>query len=187
MAGWAIRRHTISDTSASARAVALLVLLTASITVYVGKHPAPLSLSTVVGTSVVIDGDTIAILSTRIRLHGIDAPELKQTCTDAQGRPWPCGNVSAQELRRHINGRNLRCEPTRFDQYKRMLATCFAPDGTDVNAWMVRHGWALAYRNTTRYRSEQKQAARAKRGLWAGAFTPPWKWREARRSKTDAH
>ena len=41
----------------------------------------------ITGKPRVIDGDTIEIAGERIRLHGIDAPESKQTCTDADGNP----------------------------------------------------------------------------------------------------
>jgi hypothetical protein len=45
----------------------------------------------IIGKAWVIDGDTIEISGTRIRLEGIDAPESNQTCTDPKGKTWPCG------------------------------------------------------------------------------------------------
>jgi endonuclease YncB( thermonuclease family) len=161
-----------------ARTLLLAVLLAACVGFYIYKNWPRQSPSTITGTSHVVDGDTIDIWGTRIRLLAIDAPELDQTCSDAQGRSWPCGSVAARELRNHVNGQELKCESSRLDQYKRVLATCFMPDGSDVNAWMVRQGWALAFRNTRRYRAEQDEAATAKRGLWAGTFTTPWEWRD---------
>jgi hypothetical protein len=50
----------------------------------------------------VIDGDTVSISSTRIRLEGIDAPELDQTCVDANGKSWLCGKVATRELKDYI-------------------------------------------------------------------------------------
>jgi endonuclease YncB( thermonuclease family) len=71
----------------------------------------------------------------------------------------------------------LTCQPSGFDRYDRVLATCIVPDGSDVNAWLVRRGWALAYGGGGNYRSEQDEAEAAKRGIWAGTFLPPEEWR----------
>ena len=187
MAKWATNRHPRYGTRTrgriSGRMLALAVLLAASVGIYISKHWPTQSTSTVVGTSYVIDGDTIDISGTRIRLLAIDAPELEQACSDAQGRSWDCGSVAARELRNHVNEQDLKCESSRQDQYRRVLAICFMPDGSDVNAWMVRQGWAVAFRTTKRYRPEQDEAAAAKRGLWAGAFAMPWEWRDRNRRR----
>lgn len=133
--------------------------------------------SPLIGQARVLDGDSIEISGARIRLQGIDAPESDQTCADAGGQTWPCGKAAAQELRRHIGGSELTCEPSGFDRYNRTLAICSAPDGSDVNAWIVRRGWALAFGDGWKYQSEQHEAEVAKRGIWAGTFLPPWEWR----------
>jgi endonuclease YncB( thermonuclease family) len=130
----------------------------------------------IVGRARVIDGDTIDIAGARIRLRGIDAPESNQTCTDSGNRAWRCGRAATHELIDHIAGRPLKCESAGFDRYRRVLAVCALPDGSDVNAWMVRQGWALAYYSAA-YRSEEAQAHAAKRGIWAGSFMAPWEWR----------
>ena len=133
--------------------------------------------SPLIGRARVLDGDSIEISGARIRLLGIDAPESEQTCADARGQTWPCGKAAAQELRRYIGARELRCEPNGLDRYHRILAICFAPDGSDVNAWMVRQGWALAYGDGSNYRSGQHEAEAAKRGIWVGTFVSPGEWR----------
>jgi endonuclease YncB( thermonuclease family) len=130
----------------------------------------------IVGKARVIDGDTIDISGSRIRLRGIDAPESNQTCTDAGNRKWLCGRTATHELIGHLAGRPLKCESSGLDRYRRVLAVCALPDGSDVNAWMVQQGWALAYYSAA-YRSEEAQAHAAKRGIWAGSFMPPWEWR----------
>jgi endonuclease YncB( thermonuclease family) len=61
-----------------------------------------------------------------------------------------------------------------------VLATCALPDGSDINAWMVRQGWALAYYSEA-YRTEEDEAHAARRGVWAGSFIPPWEWRRQHR------
>ena len=91
--------------------------------------------------------------------------------------------AAARELRNYVNEQDLKCESSRQDQYRRVLAICFMPDGSDLNAWMVRQGWAVAFRTTKRYRPEQDEAAAAKRGLWAGAFVMPWEWRDRNRRR----
>src|SRR3954469_15416440 len=161
MGRWPANRRpwagTRSGVRIDGRALLVLVLLAASVGFYIHKYWS--HQSAIAGTSYVIDGDTIDVWGTRIRLTAIDAPELDQTCSDAEGRSWACGSAAARELRNHVNGQELKCQWSRYDQYKRVLATCFLPDGSDVNAWMVRQGWALAFRNTRRYRAEQDEAA----------------------------
>jgi endonuclease YncB( thermonuclease family) len=130
----------------------------------------------IVGKARVIDGDTIDIARTRIRLRGIDAPESDQTCTDADNRAWACGRAATRVLIDHLAGRPLKCDAAGFDHYRRVLAVCALPDGSDVNAWMVQQGWALAYYSYA-YRSQEAEAHAAKRGIWAGPFMPPWEWR----------
>jgi endonuclease YncB( thermonuclease family) len=130
----------------------------------------------ILGAARIIDGDTIDIAGTRIRLAGIDAPESDQTCTDAGNRVWRCGRAATQVLVEHLAARPLKCQASGLDRYRRVLAVCALPDGSDVNAWMVRQGWALAYYSAA-YRAEEADARAAKRGIWASRFIPPWEWR----------
>jgi endonuclease YncB( thermonuclease family) len=130
----------------------------------------------IAGRARVIDGDTIDIARSRIRLHGIDAPESAQTCTDAAQRAWPCGKAATRELIALIAGRPLACDTSGRDRYHRLLAVCILPDGTDINAWMVQQGWALAYYSHN-YSPQEAEAHAAKRGIWASSFMPPWEWR----------
>ena len=51
----------------------------------------PVSAQDIIGTATVIDGDTLRIGATTIRLYGIDAPEKRQTCRSANGTVWHCG------------------------------------------------------------------------------------------------
>lgn len=132
--------------------------------------------SILTGRASVIDGDTIDIAGRRVRLQGIDAPEYDQTCTDAGKSTWSCGRSAARELGGLIKGRDLSCKPIDLDQYERVLAVCTLPDRSDVNAWMVRQGWAVTFGR--RYATEEAEARAAERGLWAGAFVRPSEWRE---------
>ena len=136
------------------------------------RHRVSTPMAPLVGLARVVDGDSIEIAGARVRLEGIDAPELNQSCTDSRGQPWSCGRTAAQELRSHIAGRELRCEPSGRDRYDRMLAICVLPDGSDVNAWLVRQGWALASGRATRLpigaaRGASRQARHLGRNLRA--------------------
>jgi endonuclease YncB( thermonuclease family) len=135
----------------------------------------------IVGKAWVIDGDTIDVARVRIRLLGIDAPESDQTCTDPEGKRWYCGHAATHVLIRHLAGHRLRCGAVGFDKYHRTLAVCALPDGADVNAWLVREGWAVAYGH---YRAEEAQARAAKRGIWTSSFIQPAQWRRQHRHRS---
>lgn len=160
------------------RAIIIAAVLIGSLGYYGYKHFTAKPLPPLTGAATVADGDTIEIYGTRIRLEGIDAPELEQTCGDVNGQSWPCGRSALRALRAHVQGHDLKCEPKGLDQFKRVLAVCFLPDSSDLNAWIVRQGWALAYGHAQVYRTEQDEAQAAKRGIWAGTFTPPREWRQ---------
>src|SRR5512143_106246 len=82
------------------------------------------SFADVTGPATVIDGDTIVVEGERVRLQGIDAPELHQTCT-AYGQEWPCGQTSAEWLRDRLRGRQVDCIGHARDRYGRLLAVCY--------------------------------------------------------------
>jgi endonuclease YncB( thermonuclease family) len=130
------------------------------------------------GNAFVADGDTLTISGTRVRLIDIDAPELDQTCLDAQGKDWPCGRQASSQLRSRVRGRDLTCQPKSLDRFGRTLATCVLSDGTNVNASMVQQGWAVTSGYAEVYGREQAEAKSAKRGLWAGSFISPRQWRD---------
>jgi len=131
----------------------------------------------IVGTASVIDGDTIEIHGTRIRLHGIDAPESRQECSRPDGTSWRCGQQAALALSDRIGRSTVRCEPHGRDRYGRTIAICFK--GTeDLNHWMVLAGWAVAYRKySLDYVGEEESAHNAKLGIWSSTFEMPWDWR----------
>ena len=133
------------------------------------------------GVASVIDGDTIEIHGTRIRLNGIDAPESGQSCADAQGRPWRCGQRASLALSDRIGRGTVSCTATGTDRYGRTVADCML-HGDSLNAWMVRAGWAVAYRQyALDHVADEDRARAAGRGLWQGRFDMPWDWRAARR------
>ncbi len=77
----------------------------------------------VTGPARVIDGDTIEIAGERIRLHGIDAPEMKQTCTDRKEKDLLCGVLAKQALEMLVRGQDVTCKGDTRDRYKRLIAS----------------------------------------------------------------
>ena len=132
------------------------------------------------GPARVVDGDTLEVRGTRVRLHGIDAPESAQGCRRG-GRTWLCGRGAGRALARRIGSRAVACEVRDRDRYGRVVAVCRVGD-EDVNAWMVLEGWAFAYRRySMRYAGEELAARIGKRGIWSGDVVAPWDWRGGKR------
>ena len=126
----------------------------------------------------IIDGDTIILNSEKIRFYGIDTPEKKQKCKDKNGLSYPCGLVATNELKKIIISGKLFCKKKTTDRYRRSISTCYV-NGVDISSLMVKNGWALAYRKYSKdYIDEENKAKEKKRGMWAGKFTAPWKWRK---------
>ena len=138
------------------------------------------------GIAKVTDGDTIQIEDKKIRFFGIDAPENKQQCR----KPWltisfisfskdyPCGQISTNKLKKKINDKLVTCKWNNKDRYKRYIAECFK-NKTNINAWMVKNGYAVAYRKySKKFVSQELFAKKEKLGLWSGTFLMPWDYRK---------
>jgi endonuclease YncB( thermonuclease family) len=135
----------------------------------------------ITGIARVIDGDTIEIRGVRIRLFGIDAPEGAQYCRHSDGTPWQCAEEATRALEQYIESRPVVCVQRDVDRYRRLVCQC-AVGGEDINAWLVRNGWAVAFTRYSREYVEQELQARAgRRGIWSGDFVMPWEWRRGQR------
>lgn len=163
---WTVARHGASAAGvAGTPAAGMSLALTSAV-------PA------VVGRAEVIDGDTIHIGSTRIRLEGIDAPEIGQTCQRAwlrfATRPWNCG-LDAQRRLAELVGRNeVTCAVKGRDKYGRALAVC-SVGSVDVNARLVREGLAWAFvKYSETYVAEEAAARERGLGVWQVPNTPAW-------------
>jgi endonuclease YncB( thermonuclease family) len=129
------------------------------------------------GLSKIVDGDTVYIKSSKIRLEGIDAPEIKQKCKK-NGKEYFCGKISQKKLIQKIGKNKIKCFSTGKDKYRRYLATCFIGK-INLNKWMVRNGYAVSYRRySTKYNNDEIYAKINKLGIWSGSFIQPEKWRK---------
>lgn len=120
------------------------------------------------------DGDSLVIGETRIRLLGLDAPEHDQICKDRNGADWGCGAVARQRLSALLAGGPALCQGEKRDRYGRLLATCTV-GGDDVARILVAEGLAL---DSGGYADAERSARTSNRGMWAGQFVTPRRWRE---------
>jgi endonuclease YncB( thermonuclease family) len=129
-----------------------------------------------------IDGDSFKAGDVEIRLHGIDAPEYRQTCRDDNGKQHLCGKLARDALSTLIRTRTVKCSIIDRDRYGRQVSVC--KDGAlDVNREMVRLGWAIAYRrHALNYVSAEREAKSARRGIWAWEFDRPEDYRAKNRA-----
>ncbi len=171
----------------AARIVSMLVLVAAILAGL--RQNLAVAADTIVGKVVVVhDGDTFTLEGGRkIRIFGIDAPELRQQCrADAIHTPRPspcipCGETSRLALAELIQGQELRCE-NRGQSYDRIVGECTVGK-IQLGPWMLTHGLAVMYeqylrkRDRAAYVAAQSGAKRANEGLWAMTFIPPADWR----------
>ncbi len=148
--------------------------------------PAPVPLNeNFSGITRVIDGDTIHVGDTRVRLEGIDAPESTQTCKRATGEEWACGTEATHTMRTMAEGKQVVCRNHGLDKYGRTLGTCFV-DGRDINREMVKLGLAWAYvKYSVAYTTEEAEARRTKIGIWQGEALPAWDFRARAWTRTE--
>lgn len=136
--------------------------------------------TTISGTADVVDGDTLHVGGARIRISGVDAPELSQRCGTGEQKVR-CGAMAADWLRTRIQGRTVVCQVVDTDRYGRSVAVCKA-DGQDIGAALVDSGWATAYRRySLAYVAQENRARSARRGIWALGFETPADYRRDRR------
>ena len=133
----------------------------------------------------VIDGDSIVLGKLRIRMQGIDAPELKQECLDKQSKlQYKCGELAKEYLIKLIAGQIVKCTDEGEDRYKRQLSYCYVGK-LNLNREMVRAGYAVAYSKYDKsFVKEEMEAKINNLGIWSSEFANPENWR---RNKKNSH
>ena len=143
----------------------------------------------IIGIPKIVDGDTVHINEYKIRLEGIDAPEIRQKCKKEKlkissiigftfYKDYNCGEVSREKLKKKVDRSKIKCISSSKDRYERYLAKCFK-EKLNLNRWMVRNGYAVAYRRySKKYVPDEDFAKENKLGLWQGKFLDPEKWRK---------
>lgn len=153
-----------------------LILLAAALAV---PASAPAVANVIAGPAEVVDGDTIDMTGTRIRLIGIDAPESAQQCR-RDGAAWDCGRDAAAALDEILSGGPLECTAQGTDRYGRTLATC-RNALFDLGHELVRRGLAVPFGEDAppEYAQARDLARQLGFGMWAGEFEEPAAWRAA--------
>ena len=129
------------------------------------------------GQAKIIDGDTVHIGKNKIRLHGIDAPEINQTCI-IDGEIWNCGIESKMALKKLISKKEINCEILDVDRYKRYVSECLV-NNININKYMVQYGWAIAYRYySLKFVEDEERAKKQKLGIWKSVFIEPYLFRK---------
>jgi endonuclease YncB( thermonuclease family) len=129
------------------------------------------------GPFAVIDGDTLTADGKRLRIEGVDAPELGQSCTSEEGTSYACGEDARRALSGLVSAGSWECSGTSRDRYDRLLVIC-KRGVDDLGRLLVAVGSAVA---DGRYLSAEAEARQFKRGIWAGRFDRPSDWRRMRK------
>ncbi len=177
-----MRRCT--DGSCRARAWVWVVALLCAVAAW-----RPAFADTLTGQVIAVsDGDTIGVLDAqrvthRVRLAGIDAPELGQ----------PFSQRSKQHLAGLVHGREVHVEWNKLDRYGRIVGKVIADD-LDVCREMVAAGLAWHYKayqqeqpleDRKTYNAAEDAAREGQLGLWSEPQpVPPWEYRAWRRGQS---
>lgn len=176
MPGWTKPGHALADRPRQTRgwpaALAALVLLAGATLLAARLDPLPPRFT---GEARASDGDSLRLGADRIRLLGIDAPELDQVCWRDDGTEWPCGRAARDHLAALLSHGDISCATDGQDKFGRFLATCENAMGEDLGASQVENGFVLARDG---YPLEDAAARAARRGIWNGRFTDPRQWRD---------
>jgi endonuclease YncB( thermonuclease family) len=142
--------------------------------------PAAAALAEIRGPAQVMDGDTFDIGVIRIRLHGVDAPELAQRCASPSGGEWECGAAAARRLEALTADGDVACLGREHDAYGRVIATCMS-GGLDIAAVLVEEGLAWAFvEYSDDYAGPEAVAREAGQGIWQAPTQAAWDYRADR-------
>lgn len=138
---------------------------------------------TFTGRAFIIDGDTLKINGTKIRLIGVDAPEISQKCK-THGHVENCGEIVKLRLVQATSSEITTCYSQGKDFYGRILAECYVND-ININKWLLREGLAVYYYNKDfkSYKILETLAKEEKVGLWDSEFQNPKDYRKQQKKR----
>lgn len=115
------------------------------------------------------DGDTLRCGADRIRLFGVDAPEVRRGNVAAEPLAY-----EARDLLISLTRERVGCRVVATDRYKRHVARCWSSASPDLNAAMIRSGLTTEWRAYSHgaYAGPQDEARAAQRGVWARGAAP---------------
>ena len=133
--------------------VLIMIIICLAVFIFTYNDVKSEEIKEITGFAKIIDGDTIKISNKKIRLHGIDAPEKKQTCKKPYitisifsfTKSYFCGQVSTNKLTKKINNQIIKCKIKNVDRYNRLIGECYKRN-ENLNSWLVSNGYAVAYR-----------------------------------------
>lgn len=138
----------------------------------------PMNYPAIYGVTRVLSGDTLTMNGRVVKLFGVAAPDISQTCADASGRGYKCGHNSIVWLSDWLADNQVECHIISEDERGVLTGVCLLGP-YDIGAAITNAGWAVAdIRQTRIYAPYQQQAVSNRRGLWQGNFYMPWDWKK---------
>lgn len=98
----------------------------------------------VAGRAEIVDGDTLVVGETTIRLQGIDAAESRRRCVGESRQITRPGDL-AQDMLGTLAGGGVACSGSEMDPYGRLVAKCKSSNGEDIGRSLVESGLAWAF------------------------------------------
>ena len=134
-----------------------------------GRAPSPYGAVTASpSTLAIVDGQTLWLNGTLVRLQGVEAPPRGRFCRNAQNEPYDCGAAAVAALSDLVHGRGITCELSGRDPSGFPQGQCRAGE-VDLNRGIIAGGWAHASAETGDLKREEDRARAARRGFWAGS------------------
>jgi endonuclease YncB( thermonuclease family) len=121
------------------------------------------------------------------RLDSSTLPPAEASCVD-KGESWDCGAAAWDIMDQYLDDPSIECRPLIAIQ---STATDFIPvecygSGKNLNAWLIRSGWALAdQKENALFEEEETLAQEEQLGIWRGGFEPPSDWRRSPEDSCD--
>lgn len=139
------------------------------------------------GKAVVVDGDSLNLATSdetviRIRLDGIDAPELDQICGGREGdalAEYECGVITRDLMKSWAEGKIVICSVVAKEVHGRSLSRCRTDTIRDLGEALVAFGFAVA--TDRQYKPMEEKARKSRLGIWLSSFVKPEDWRKRKK------